>query len=205
MSKRSTPSHGKFAFTIVQKPNMMYTIYTPKRIPLQRVQTHTMNFQQHVEERLNNATQRLGLSPLAKEILKILAMVDCKDDLTEDLRQADVYDRPEYCHGKRLLNKSQQPNPRYSHWKSRAAIGRLGLGSNCWAWYSRSCDTWTICIETDILWTCLHWTFTCFWFAITTNRHQPIPHVECVTLRVKRTLTAPLWTTESCCVYPNYR
>lgn len=53
-----------------------------------------MNFQQHVEERLNNAALRLGLSPLSKEILKILAMVDCKDDLTEELRQADAYDRP---------------------------------------------------------------------------------------------------------------
>ena len=53
-----------------------------------------MNFQHHVEERLDNATQRLGLSPLSKEILKILAMVDCKDELTEELRKADAYDRP---------------------------------------------------------------------------------------------------------------
>ena len=53
-----------------------------------------MNFQQHVEERLENAGTRLGLTALSKEILKILAMVDCKDDLTEQLRQADAYDRP---------------------------------------------------------------------------------------------------------------
>lgn len=53
-----------------------------------------MNFQQHVEDRLENAGTRLGLTALAKEILKILAMVDCKDDLTEQLRQADAYDRP---------------------------------------------------------------------------------------------------------------
>ena len=53
-----------------------------------------MNFQEHVEERLENAGTRLGLTALSKEILKILAMVDCKDDLTEQLRQADAYDRP---------------------------------------------------------------------------------------------------------------
>ncbi len=53
-----------------------------------------MNFQQHVEERLDNVSVRLGLTPLCKEILKILAMVDCKDDLTEELRKADAYDRP---------------------------------------------------------------------------------------------------------------
>ena len=53
-----------------------------------------MNFQQHVEDRLDNVTNRLGLTPLCKEILKILAMVDCKDDLTEELRKADAYDRP---------------------------------------------------------------------------------------------------------------
>ena len=53
-----------------------------------------MNFQQHVEERLDNVTDRLGLTALCKEILKILAMVDCKDDLTEELRKADAYDRP---------------------------------------------------------------------------------------------------------------
>ena len=53
-----------------------------------------MNFRLHVEERLDNVTQRLRLSPLSKEILKILAMVDCKDELTEELRKADAYDRP---------------------------------------------------------------------------------------------------------------
>jgi len=53
-----------------------------------------MNFQQHVEERLDNVSKSLGLTALSKEILKILAMVDCKDDLTEELRKADAYDRP---------------------------------------------------------------------------------------------------------------
>jgi hypothetical protein len=53
-----------------------------------------MNFQNHVEGRLQNASVRLGLSPLAKEILKILTMVDCRDELAEELRKADAYDRP---------------------------------------------------------------------------------------------------------------
>jgi|GEM_PF-2659636 len=53
-----------------------------------------MDFQTHVEQRLNYAAQILGLRPLAREVLKILAMVDCKDELAEELRKADVFDRP---------------------------------------------------------------------------------------------------------------
>ena len=53
-----------------------------------------MDFQDHVEERLRKAALLLGLSPLAKEILKILAMVDCRDELAEEIRKADPYDRP---------------------------------------------------------------------------------------------------------------
>ncbi len=53
-----------------------------------------MNFQNHVEARLQNTTLRLGLSPLTSEILKILAMVDCRDELAEELRKADAFDRP---------------------------------------------------------------------------------------------------------------
>ena len=43
-----------------------------------------MNFQEHVESRLQNAAIRLDLSPLTTEILKILAMVDCRDELAEE-------------------------------------------------------------------------------------------------------------------------
>ena len=53
-----------------------------------------MNFQEHVEQRLHNTTVLLGLSPLAKEILKILSMVDCKHELAEEIRKSDAYDRP---------------------------------------------------------------------------------------------------------------
>ncbi len=53
-----------------------------------------MDFQAHVERRLQIASTILGLTPLAKEVLKILAMVDCKDELAEELRRADVFDRP---------------------------------------------------------------------------------------------------------------
>lgn len=53
-----------------------------------------MDFQDHVEERLRKAALLLGLSPLSKEILKILAMVDCRDELAEEIRKADPYDRP---------------------------------------------------------------------------------------------------------------
>ncbi|MAA77917.1 MAG: hypothetical protein CL916_01555 [Deltaproteobacteria bacterium] len=53
-----------------------------------------MDFQAHVEKRLNYAAHILGLRPLAREVLKILAMVDCKDELAEELRKADVFDRP---------------------------------------------------------------------------------------------------------------
>ena len=53
-----------------------------------------MDFQAHVEQRLNYAAHTLGLRPLAREVLKILAMVDCKDELAEELRKADVFDRP---------------------------------------------------------------------------------------------------------------
>ena len=41
-----------------------------------------MDFQAHVEKRLQDAAQILGLRSLAKEVLKILAMVDCKNELT---------------------------------------------------------------------------------------------------------------------------
>ena len=53
-----------------------------------------MDFQAHVEKRLSYAAHVLGLRPLAREVLKILAMVDCKDELAEELRKADVFDRP---------------------------------------------------------------------------------------------------------------
>ena len=53
-----------------------------------------MDFQDHVEERLRKASLLLGLSPLAKEILKILTMVDCRDELAEEIRKTDPYDRP---------------------------------------------------------------------------------------------------------------
>ena len=53
-----------------------------------------MEFQAHVEQRLHYASQVLGLRPLAREVLKILAMVDCKDELAEELRKSDAFDRP---------------------------------------------------------------------------------------------------------------
>ena len=53
-----------------------------------------MKFQDHIETRLQQCTQVLGLSPLAREVLRVLAMVDCKDQLAEELRQTDPYDRP---------------------------------------------------------------------------------------------------------------
>lgn len=53
-----------------------------------------MQFQDHIEERLKQTTNTLGLSPLSREVLRVLAMVDCKDDLAEELRKADPYDRP---------------------------------------------------------------------------------------------------------------
>ncbi|MEC7986993.1 MAG: ATP-binding protein [Myxococcota bacterium] len=53
-----------------------------------------MDFQAHVEHRLQIATTILGLAILAKEVLRILAMVDCKNELAEEIRRADVFDRP---------------------------------------------------------------------------------------------------------------
>ena len=53
-----------------------------------------MDFLTHMDERLKLTVQVLGLSPLAREVLRILALVDCKEELAEELRKADAYDRP---------------------------------------------------------------------------------------------------------------
>ena len=53
-----------------------------------------MDFLQHLNQRLTNCTSVLGLSRLSREILRLLALVDSKDDVAEDLRKKDRYDRP---------------------------------------------------------------------------------------------------------------
>lgn len=53
-----------------------------------------MDFLTHLDQRLKHTVRVLGLSPLAREVLRILALVDCKEDLAEELRKLDVYDRP---------------------------------------------------------------------------------------------------------------
>lgn len=53
-----------------------------------------MDFLSHIDERLQRTVVTLGLSPLGREVLRILALVDCKEELAEELRKADAYDRP---------------------------------------------------------------------------------------------------------------
>lgn len=53
-----------------------------------------MDFLTHLDHRLKHTVKVLGLSPLSREVLRILALVDCKEDLAEELRKADAYDRP---------------------------------------------------------------------------------------------------------------
>lgn len=53
-----------------------------------------MDFLTHLDQRLKHTVRVLGLSPLAREVLRILALVDCKEELAEELRKLDVYDRP---------------------------------------------------------------------------------------------------------------
>ena len=53
-----------------------------------------MSFQEHVEQRLAICCSRLQLSNPAKEILRILIMVDCKDKLAEDIQKNDPFARP---------------------------------------------------------------------------------------------------------------
>ena len=53
-----------------------------------------MEFLTHIDERLQRTVQLLGLTPLGREVLRILALVDCKEELAEELRKADAYDRP---------------------------------------------------------------------------------------------------------------
>ena len=53
-----------------------------------------MSFQEHVEQRLAICCSRLQLSNPAKEILRILIMVDCKDDLAEEIQKNDPFARP---------------------------------------------------------------------------------------------------------------
>ncbi len=53
-----------------------------------------MDFLSHIDARLKRTVKTLSLSPLSREVLRILALVDCKEDLAEELRKADAYDRP---------------------------------------------------------------------------------------------------------------
>jgi len=53
-----------------------------------------VDFLTHIDSRLKRTVQTLALSPLSREVLRILALVDCKEDLAEELRKADAYDRP---------------------------------------------------------------------------------------------------------------
>ena len=53
-----------------------------------------MSFQEHVEERLQIARNQLCLSALAIEILRIVIMIDCREEITEDIRKNDPYERP---------------------------------------------------------------------------------------------------------------
>lgn len=53
-----------------------------------------MDFMTHLDQRLKHTIDVLGLTPLAREVLRILALVDCKDELAEELRKGDAYDRP---------------------------------------------------------------------------------------------------------------
>lgn len=53
-----------------------------------------MDFLTHLDARLKHTVRVLGLSPLAREVLRILALVDCKEELAEELRKNDAYDRP---------------------------------------------------------------------------------------------------------------
>ncbi|MFT4977366.1 MAG: hypothetical protein ACI8S6_003271 [Myxococcota bacterium] len=53
-----------------------------------------MDFLTHLDQRLKHTVRVLGLSPLSREVLRILALVDCKEDLAEELRKGDAYDRP---------------------------------------------------------------------------------------------------------------
>ncbi|MFT5681041.1 MAG: AAA+ superfamily predicted ATPase [Myxococcota bacterium] len=53
-----------------------------------------MDFLSHIDTRLKRTVRTLSLSPLSREVLRILALVDCKEELAEDLRKADAYDRP---------------------------------------------------------------------------------------------------------------
>jgi len=53
-----------------------------------------VDFLSHIDMRLKRTVRTLSLSPLSREVLRILALVDCKEDLAEELRKADAYDRP---------------------------------------------------------------------------------------------------------------
>jgi hypothetical protein len=114
-----------------------------------------MDFQDHVEERLRKASLLLGLSPLAKEILKILTMIDCRDELAEEIRKTDPYDRPGVISWKTLAE--QVPASQNSLQPLERVVLSLANCTRPFSFASYTCRT------------SLHWSISCFPRS-TTNR-----------------------------------
>ena len=67
-----------------------------------------MSFQEHVEERLQLAQNQLCLSALSVEVMRIVIMIDCREELTEEIRKNDPYERPGVISWKSLAEQVPQ-------------------------------------------------------------------------------------------------
>jgi hypothetical protein len=67
-----------------------------------------MSFQEHVEERLQLAQNQLCLSVLSVEVMRIVIMIDCREELTEEIRKNDPYERPGVISWKSLAEQVPQ-------------------------------------------------------------------------------------------------